>query len=98
MASLGLAACSKDFLETTPTASVAEADIFSTLTGAQTLIDGIHRATYTFADHDKFGQKSIDYALDSMSEDFYPTERGYAWFVAWYQYLENRNINSSALA
>jgi len=98
LASLGLAACSKDYLETAPTASVAEADLFSTLTGAQTLIDGLHRATYYFyGAHDKFGQKAIDYALDTMGEDFYPTERGYGWFVSWYQYLEHRNINSGNL-
>lgn len=96
LASLGLAACSKDYLETAPTASVAEKDLFSTLTGAQTLLDGIHRATYAFyGAHDKFGQKSIDYAIDCLGEDFYPTERGYGWFVSWYQYLDHRNINAA---
>ena len=96
LASLGLAACSKDYLETAPTASVAEKDLFSTLTGAQTLLDGIHRFTYAYGGaHDKFGQKAIDYAMDCLGEDFYPTERGYGWFVGWYQYIEHRNINSS---
>lgn len=94
--SLGLAGCNKDFLETSSTADLTEADLFSSLVGAETLINGIHRATYYFyGAHDKFGQKSIDYALDCLSEDFYPTERGYGWFVAWYQYLEHRNVNSS---
>lgn len=96
LASLGLAACSKDYLETAPTASVAEKDLFSTLTGAQTLLDGIHRYTYYYGGaHDKFGQKAIDYAMDCLGEDFYPTERGYGWFVGWYQYIEHRNINST---
>ena len=96
LASLGLAACSKDYLETAPTASVAEKDLFSTLTGAQTLLDGIHRYTYYYGGaHDKFGQKAIDYAMDCLGEDFYPTERGYGWFVGWYQYIEHRNINSA---
>jgi len=96
LASLGLAACSKDYLETAPTASVAEKDLFSTLTGAQTLLDGIHRYTYNYGGaHDKFGQKAIDYAMDCLGEDFYPTERGYGWFVGWYQYIEHRNINSA---
>jgi len=95
LASLGLAACSKDYLETAPTASVAEKDLFSTLTGAQTLLDGIHRYTYYYGGaHDRFGQKAIDYAMDCLGEDFYPTERGYGWFVGWYQYIEHRNINS----
>ena len=96
IASLSLAACSKDYLETAPTASVAEKDLFSTLTGAQTLLDGIHRYTYYYGGaHDKFGQKAIDYAMDCLGEDFYPTERGYGWFVGWYQYIEHRNINSA---
>ena len=98
LASLSLAACSKDYLETAPTASVAEKDLFTTLTGAQTLLDGIHRYTYYYGGaHDKFGQKAIDYAMDCLGEDFYPTERGYGWFVSWYQYIEHRNINSANL-
>lgn len=96
IASLSLAACSKDYLETAPTASVAEKDLFTTLTGAQTLLDGIHRYTYYYGGaHDKFGQKAIDYIMDCLGEDFYPTERGYGWFVSWYQYIEHRNINSA---
>lgn len=98
IASLSLAACSKDYLETAPTASVAEKDLFTTLTGAQTLLDGIHRYTYYYGGaHDKFGQKAIDYIMDCLGEDFYPTERGYGWFVGWYQYIEHRNINSGNL-
>lgn len=98
LASLSLAACSKDYLETAPTASVSENDLFTTLTGAQTLLDGIHRYTYTYHNaHDKFGQKAIDYIMDCLGEDFYPTERGYGWFVSWYQYIDHRNINAANL-
>ena len=57
--------CGKEFLTTAPTASVTEGDMLNSLTGAETVLDGINRATYSFySAHDKFGQKSIDYALD----------------------------------
>ena len=36
-------------------------------------------------------------AVDLLGEDFYQNERGYGWFVAWYQYIEHRNINSGNL-
>jgi hypothetical protein len=32
-----------------------------------------------------------------MGEDFFQSERGYGWFVTWYQYLDHRNINSGNL-
>ncbi|BDX38750.1 membrane protein [Tenuifilaceae bacterium CYCD] len=96
--SLLLVSCGDDYLETAPTSSVTEEDMLSSLTGAETVMDGINRATYTYYDaHDRFGQKSIDYALDCLGDDFYPTERGYGWFVSWYQWLEHRNTNSSNL-
>lgn len=90
--------CGKEFLTTAPTASVTEGDMLNSLTGAETVLDGINRATYSYySAHDKFGQKSIDYALDCLGDDFYPTENGYGWFVAWYQWIEHRNVNGGNL-
>jgi hypothetical protein len=90
--------CEKDYLERVPTSSLAESDLLSTVVGNQTLLQGIHRSTYTFyGSHDRFGQKSVDLAVDLLGEDFYQTERGYGWFVTWYQYLDHRNVNSANL-
>jgi len=90
--------CSKDYLERVPTSSVTLEDMFSSLTGAETAIQGMNRATYQYYDsHDRFGQKSIDLAVDLLGDDMYQTERGYGWFVSWYQYIEHRNINSANL-
>ncbi len=90
--------CSEDYLERVPTDSITDADLFSTVVGAQTAIQGIHRSTYQFyGAHDKFGQKSVDLAMDLLGEDMYQTERGYGWFVSWYQYIDHRNINSANL-
>lgn len=96
--SLLFVGCSEDYLETSPTGSISEADMLSGLAGAETVINGIHRATYQYyGAHDKYGQKSIDYALSCLGDDFYPVERGYGWFVAWYQWLEHRNAQSGNL-
>ena len=93
-----LAGCKKDYLESMPTASVAEADMFSTVAGANTALNGMHRSTFLFyGAHDKFGQKAIDLAVDLLGEDLFQSERGYGWFVTWYQYLDHRNINSANL-
>lgn len=90
--------CGKDYLERVPTDSVTDEDLFSTVRGAETALNGIHRSTYKFYDnHGRFGQKSIDIIIDFMADDFLQLERGYGWFVAWYQYLNNRNINSADL-
>jgi starch-binding outer membrane protein, SusD/RagB family len=90
--------CKKDFLERVPTTSVAESDIFGTVTGVNTVLEGIHRLTYKFyGSHDRFGQEAVNLVVDLMGEDLYQTERGYGWFVTWYQYLDNRNINSANL-
>jgi hypothetical protein len=93
-----LTSCEKEYLERIPTSSLAEKDLLSTVGGNHTLLHGIHRSTYTFyGTHDKFGQKSVDMAVDLLGEDFFQSERGYGWFVAWYQYLDHRNINSTNL-
>lgn len=80
--------CGSDYLEQSPTKSVPDTELFSTVMGAKTAINGIHRYTYQYYNnHGRFGQKSIDIAIDFMGEDFLQLDRGYGWFVAWYQYL-----------
>lgn len=90
--------CSKDYLETAPTTSVVEVELFTSLAGAQTLLEGIHRATYkAYNDQGQFGQKTVDYALDCLADDFYPTERGYGWFTNWYLHTSHRSVQDSDL-
>jgi hypothetical protein len=90
--------CEKEYLERVPTASIAEKDLLSTVVGNQTLLQGIHRLTYTFySTHDRYGQKAVDLAVDLLGEDLYQTERGYGWFVNWYQYIVHRDIQAGNL-
>ena len=94
----GLLSCGDDYLKTAPTSSVSEDDIFSTITGASTVIEGMHRYMYSYYDnHSTFGQKSVDLIADILGEDFFPNESGYGWFVPWYQYLVHRNIQGKDL-
>ena len=96
--SLAMVSCGEDYLETAPTGSVAEKDMIASLSGAETVLDGINRATYTYySAHDRFGQKSIDYINDCLGDDFYPTEEGYGWFVAWYQWITHRSATAGNL-
>ena len=98
LAVFGLASCSEDYLETAPSSSIGEADVFASINGTQTVIEGMHRYMYAFAGaHSRFGQKSVDYTLDVLGEDFFPNERGYGWFVNQYQYLTHRNIQNADL-
>lgn len=98
ISSLLIISCGKNYLETAPSASVSEEDMLSSLTGAETVMDGINRGTYAYySAHDRFGQKAVDYIIDCLGEDFYPTENGYGWFVSWYKWIEHRSKNSGNL-
>lgn len=91
--------CSADYLERTPTDSVTDDVLFSSITGAQTALEGVHRSTYQFYGyHSAFGQKANDMIIDIMGEDFYPVnDARYRHFYNWYKYIEPRNVNSDLL-
>lgn len=62
--------CEKEFLETTPTNQISDQVIFQTVEGAQTVLDGIsHKMRAAGTYHDQFGVKTLDLAMDLMSED-----------------------------
>ncbi len=87
---LGLfSACSKDFLETAPTNQISDADVFTTVTGNQTVLDGVLRDMRAFrANHDQFGVKALDLAFDLMGEDMVQTRNH--WFNFDYQLDNNQ--------
>ncbi|MDF9831006.1 RagB/SusD family nutrient uptake outer membrane protein [Parabacteroides sp. PF5-6] len=90
--------CSEDYLEKNPTTSVSDDDMFSTVVGAETALNGMIRSTYMYyGNHGRFGQKAVDIVMDFMADDLLQTERGYGWFVSWYQYLVSTNATNSDL-
>ncbi len=81
------AACSEDFLETAPTNQISDADVFTTVQGCQTVLDGVLRDMRAFrANHDQFGVKALDHAMDLMGEDMVMAR--FHWF-GWDYQLDN---------
>ncbi len=67
-----LHSCDKDFLETAPTNAISDIDVFNSVDGAQTVIDGILRDMRSFSlagNHDEYGVKSLDLAAELGGED-----------------------------
>jgi hypothetical protein len=95
---LVISGCGEDYLEKAPTTSITDDDLFATVGGAETALNGLIRSTYMYYDdHDRFGQKAIDIVIDFMGDDFLQLERGYGWFVNWYQYLVSTNAQNGSL-
>ncbi|MFO7922312.1 MAG: RagB/SusD family nutrient uptake outer membrane protein [Bacteroidales bacterium] len=73
------AACSEDFLETAPTNQISDADVFESVQGCQTVLDGVLRDMRAFrSNHDQFGVKALDLAMDLMGEDM--VQSRHHWF------------------
>ncbi|HOZ16145.1 MAG TPA: RagB/SusD family nutrient uptake outer membrane protein [Tenuifilaceae bacterium] len=65
-----LVSCSKDFLETGPSASIGDDVVFKSKEGSKAVIDGVTRDWREYHDnHDQFGVKAIDLVSDLMGED-----------------------------
>ncbi len=72
-------ACSEDFLETSPTNQISDADVFTSVQGCQTVLDGVLRDMRAFrSNHDQFGVKALDLAFDLMGEDM--VQARHHWF------------------
>lgn len=61
--------CQEDFLETSPTTSISDQDVFKTVDGAQTVMNGLYRWLREYDSggtdrHEDMGQKSVDITLD----------------------------------
>ncbi len=88
LAVLGVS-CSKDYLETAPSDKIASTDVFNSVEGAQSVVNGILRSMRVSIDntHDSFGVKAVDLATDLMQGDVLM----YAphWFMYDYQLSNN---------
>ncbi len=75
-----LSACSEDFLETAPTNQISDADVFLSVQGCQTVLDGVLRNMRAYSDgrHDQFGVKAIDLGYDLMGDDM--VQARHHWF------------------
>jgi starch-binding outer membrane protein, SusD/RagB family len=99
---IGIVSCSKEALDTNPTDQTTKEEVFSTVEGAFSAINGIYRALYMADDWstnygaENFGQASVNLASESMGDDFVLREPGSAWFWYDYRYWVRTEINSTS--
>ena len=91
VAILSTAACSKDFLETTPTDKVAGPTIFSSGESAMVAVNGIYRAMYSGAwsegwEAENGGMAAYNLVFDIYAEDHVMDNAGSGWFYYDYAY------------
>lgn len=83
--------CKKSYLDTAPTDSVSDENVFETTTAAYVAINGIHSLMITDKlynnQHDNFGIKAYDLNEDMMGNDMVGTGDSYDWFDIAYKYL-----------
>lgn len=81
--------CKEDFLETAPSDKLATPDVFKTVDGAHSVINGILRDMRVMVNdrHDQFSVKAVDLATDLMAGDILVYNRH--WFI--WDYLNDNN-------
>lgn len=96
-ASLALAGCEKEYLETNPTTSIAAADAFKSTTNAWAAVNGIHRSLYMqyYSNQDQGGQSANMIYMDQLGEDLVNTTQGNGWFIATHRWLAHRSATST---
>jgi len=96
-ASLAMTGCKKEYLETTPTTSIAAGDAFKSTANAWAAINGIHRSLYIqyYSNQDQGGQSANMIYMDMMGEDLVNTTQGNGWFIATYRWLAHRSATGT---
>lgn len=79
---LGATSCKKDFLETRPTDQAVTQDVFKTVAGARSVINGMHRRLFDTDATDQFSMPSINMTYELMSDDFGMRDYGSNWFIS----------------
>lgn len=92
---MALASCKKDYLETSPTDAVSDADIFKTTANAWNAINGIHRSLYLQYNsrQDQGGQSKNMIDIDFLGEDLVSPTTANGWFISTYRWQDHRNEN-----
>jgi hypothetical protein len=97
--------CSKDFLETKPTSSLASPEAMNSLAGCFAAVNGIHRLMYSqvgygtasTAARQSCGGQSMSYMIaDNMGEDMVMHDVGGGWFQGfsnWTSHLNDANAD-----
>lgn len=90
-----LTGCRKDYLETQPTDSVAETEVFTTTANALAALNGIHRSMFMgYNTQGEAGEGSMNINRDMLGEDLVMTAQGNGWYNNAYRWIDHRNANS----
>jgi hypothetical protein len=91
-----LVSCKKTYLDTSPTDSTTDENLYSNAIGCYQVLDGMARLmtttgaslsnTGSSTRHNDFGQKAIDLAEDCMSHDVVCAANDYDWFADYYNF------------
>ncbi|GJM63012.1 RagB/SusD family nutrient uptake outer membrane protein [Persicobacter diffluens] len=73
--------CSKDYLDRTPSDTVQEEELLSTVEGQEIALNGLFRYMYLAGGHDSFGEMAINLALDLRCDDMALHALGHNWFA-----------------
>ena len=100
---ISIAGCKKDYLETKPSNAVTEGEIFSKYTSTIAALNGIYKEQFASGiggstNHDNFGQKAYDLAIDLAGNDMVVHTQGYGWFNADYNLTEWQNPNQGRMS
>lgn len=92
-----LSSCEKEFLQTTPTTSVATAEAFKTTKNAMAALNGIHRIMFSqiFGVQAQGGQSGNMLYMNVLGEDVVFMTTSSSWFRSEYQWITHRNPTSS---
>lgn len=78
---LGATSCKKSFLDTKPTDQAITQDVFKSVSGARSVINGMTRRLFDADDHDQFSMPSINMTYELMCEDMGLSAYGSNWFI-----------------
>jgi hypothetical protein len=92
-------ACKKDYLDTFPTDSVADAAALTSTQNAYAALNGIHRILYTQYDaQGQSGEGGNNLFRDYMGEDIvFPRAGGSTAYVGFMQWQTHRNVSDGSL-
>lgn len=98
VAALATTGCKKDYLHTTPSTEIADADLFKTTTSAYTLLHGMHRLSVSAGAGGQtnpldFGIPGMYLCQDIMAQDIIITNSNYDWAIFHYQYVATEGAN-----
>ncbi|MGJ8760325.1 MAG: RagB/SusD family nutrient uptake outer membrane protein [Polaribacter sp.] len=95
--------CEEEFLETTPTDSIAEADAFASVDNMFLVLNGLHRVMYaqnpiSGGTSSRSGQSFYMPALDAMGAQMIHSSPGNGWMTSELRWLTHTNANFTTVS